>query len=109
MLSDDLAKQINGKSLPGAKAGSVLECDDCGNFTDCYKITSWGKIKALLQKNFLRMWRNIGYVDNETVIDKTINNKIFVYTDISVLDFLKIFLLKEILFTHILTPKYIIN
>ncbi|KAG5345492.1 ABCGN protein, partial [Acromyrmex charruanus] len=51
---------INGKSLPGAKASSVLECDDCGDFTDCYKITSWGKIKALLQKNFLRMWRNIG-------------------------------------------------
>ncbi|XP_036143267.1 ABC transporter G family member 20 isoform X1 [Monomorium pharaonis] len=51
---------INGKPLPGAKTNSVLECDDCGDFTDCYKITSWGKIKALLQKNFLRMWRNIG-------------------------------------------------
>ncbi|XP_039314799.1 ABC transporter G family member 23 isoform X2 [Solenopsis invicta] len=51
---------INGKSLASAKAGSVLDCDDCGDFTDCYKITSWGKIKALLQKNFLRMWRNIG-------------------------------------------------
>lgn len=23
-------------------------------------MTSWGKIKALLQKNFLRMWRNVG-------------------------------------------------
>ncbi|XP_019699572.1 ABC transporter G family member 23 isoform X3 [Harpegnathos saltator] len=51
---------INGKPLTVAKTGSVLECDDCGNFTDCYKITSWGKIRALLQKNFLRMWRNVG-------------------------------------------------
>ncbi|KAL0114313.1 hypothetical protein PUN28_011521 [Cardiocondyla obscurior] len=51
---------INGKSLSGTKANSILDCDDCGDFTDCYKITSWGKIKALLQKNFLRMWRNIG-------------------------------------------------
>lgn len=38
-----------------------MECNDC-NFTDCYNITSSGKIKALLQKNFLRMWRNVGYV-----------------------------------------------
>ncbi|CAL1673500.1 unnamed protein product [Lasius platythorax] len=51
---------INGKPLPSAKGGSVLECDDCGDFTDCYNITSSGKIKALLQKNFLRMWRNVG-------------------------------------------------
>ncbi|XP_067210518.1 ABC transporter G family member 23 isoform X2 [Linepithema humile] len=50
---------MHGKAVPSAK-GTVLECDDCGSFTDCYKITSWGKIKALLQKNFLRMWRNVG-------------------------------------------------
>lgn len=31
-------------------------CDDCS----CSDITSVGKIKALLQKNFLRMWRNVG-------------------------------------------------
>ncbi|EFN72463.1 ABC transporter G family member 20 [Camponotus floridanus] len=51
---------INGRPLPSAKGGSVVECNDCGNFTDCYNITSSGKIKALLQKNFLRMWRNVG-------------------------------------------------
>ncbi|XP_011871615.1 PREDICTED: ABC transporter G family member 23 isoform X2 [Vollenhovia emeryi] len=51
---------INSKALPSTKSNAVVECDDCGDFTDCYKITSWGKIKALLQKNFLRMWRNIG-------------------------------------------------
>ncbi|KAJ8938909.1 hypothetical protein NQ318_008662 [Aromia moschata] len=32
-------------------------CDDCGN---CQEWTTVGKIKALLQKNFLRMWRNVG-------------------------------------------------
>ncbi|KAL6445681.1 hypothetical protein ACFW04_000879 [Cataglyphis niger] len=51
---------INGRPLPKIKSGSVLECDDCGNFANCYNITSSGKIKALLQKNFLRMWRNVG-------------------------------------------------
>lgn len=33
------------------------EYDEC---SDCLKITSRGKIRALLQKNFLRMWRNVG-------------------------------------------------
>jgi len=55
---------MNSKPLSNTKIGSVLECDDCSDFTNCYKITSWGKIKALLQKNFLRMWRNVGYVIN---------------------------------------------
>ncbi|XP_046816635.1 ABC transporter G family member 23 isoform X1 [Vespa crabro] len=48
---------LTNKSLHGSKAESTLECS---NFTDCYNITSVGKIRALLQKNFLRMWRNIG-------------------------------------------------
>ncbi|XP_048506039.1 ABC transporter G family member 23 isoform X2 [Athalia rosae] len=51
---------LNGKPLPGVKGDTSVECDDCGDFTDCYKITSPGKIRALLQKNFLRMWRNVG-------------------------------------------------
>ncbi|XP_053995449.1 ABC transporter G family member 20 isoform X1 [Hylaeus anthracinus] len=50
---------LNGKPLPGTKS-STLECNNCGTFSDCYKITSTGKMKALLQKNFLRMWRNVG-------------------------------------------------
>ncbi|XP_014212098.1 ABC transporter G family member 20 isoform X2 [Copidosoma floridanum] len=49
---------LNGKPLPGHKE-STIECEDC-DFTDCYKVTSTGKIRALLQKNFLRMWRNVG-------------------------------------------------
>ncbi|XP_058803004.1 ABC transporter G family member 23 isoform X2 [Phymastichus coffea] len=49
---------LHGKPLPGVKE-STLECDDC-DFTDCYKVTTPGKIRALLQKNFLRMWRNVG-------------------------------------------------
>ncbi|XP_031843264.1 ABC-type transporter snustorr isoform X3 [Nomia melanderi] len=51
---------LNGKPLSGVKS-STLDCNDCGGaFTDCYKITSTGKMRALLQKNFLRMWRNVG-------------------------------------------------
>ncbi|XP_017780576.1 PREDICTED: ABC transporter G family member 20 isoform X1 [Nicrophorus vespilloides] len=40
----------------GTKGGIMDSCDDCS----CSNITSVGKIKALLQKNFLRMWRNVG-------------------------------------------------
>ncbi|CAK9807735.1 ABC transporter G family member 23 [Anthophora quadrimaculata] len=50
---------ISGKPLSGVK-NSMLDCNDCGDFTDCYKITNRGKMRALLQKNFLRMWRNVG-------------------------------------------------
>ncbi|XP_014252256.1 ABC transporter G family member 20 isoform X4 [Cimex lectularius] len=34
-----------------------VSCDDCG---ECCNLTTKGKTKALLQKNFLRMWRNVG-------------------------------------------------
>lgn len=35
----------------------------------CLQLTTVGKTKALLQKNFLRMWRNVGYVLYENYID----------------------------------------
>ncbi|XP_026754033.1 ABC transporter G family member 23 isoform X2 [Galleria mellonella] len=55
----------NGASSNGDLPGKMTEvmtteCEEC---TDCFNlsnITSRGKIKALIQKNFLRMWRNIG-------------------------------------------------
>ncbi|XP_045475089.1 ABC transporter G family member 20 isoform X2 [Harmonia axyridis] len=40
-----------------SKSGLSEACDDC---TGCSDWTTSGKIKALLQKNFLRMWRNVG-------------------------------------------------
>ncbi|KAL0277482.1 UNVERIFIED_CONTAM: hypothetical protein PYX00_004744 [Menopon gallinae] len=45
----------------GTKASKAMDvdCDDCGG-GDCCKLTTKGKIRALLQKNFLRMWRNVG-------------------------------------------------
>lgn len=46
--------------MPGAKIDTTVECNEC-NLSDClFNFTSTGKIKALLQKNFLRMWRNVG-------------------------------------------------
>ncbi|XP_037967605.1 ABC transporter G family member 23 isoform X2 [Plutella xylostella] len=48
---------IPGKIAPSMKA----DCDDCGDcLSPLLNFTSRGKIKALIQKNFLRMWRNIG-------------------------------------------------
>ncbi|CAH0398024.1 unnamed protein product [Chilo suppressalis] len=45
-------------SLPGKVIEAVTnECNDCGG---CFNVTSHGKIKALIQKNILRMWRNVG-------------------------------------------------
>ncbi|XP_047035914.1 ABC transporter G family member 20 isoform X3 [Helicoverpa zea] len=43
--------------IPGKVTDVTPDCEDCG---DCLNFTSRGKIKALIQKNFLRMWRNIG-------------------------------------------------
>lgn len=46
------------KASSSSTAHDLTEaCDDC---TNCSEWTSVGKIKALLQKNFLRMWRNVG-------------------------------------------------
>lgn len=57
VLIVDHAAGSNG-DIPGKMTGSVTpECEDCSG---CFNITSRGKIKALIQKNFLRMWRNIG-------------------------------------------------
>lgn len=40
-----------------AKSQARQVLDDC---TNCSNFTTRGKFKALLQKNFLRMWRNVG-------------------------------------------------
>ncbi|XP_046993217.1 ABC transporter G family member 20 [Schistocerca americana] len=51
--------EMNG----GTKAmGSTtaVDCDDCGDCSNCGNLTTRGKMRALLQKNFLRMWRNVG-------------------------------------------------
>ncbi|XP_026494519.2 ABC transporter G family member 23 [Vanessa tameamea] len=57
VLIVDHAAGSNG-DLPGKMTEAVKsEIEDCGN---CFNFTSRGKIKALIQKNFLRMWRNIG-------------------------------------------------
>lgn len=51
---------LNGKPIGIPKNEPNVDCNDC-NLTDClFNFTSSGKIKALLQKNFLRMWRNVG-------------------------------------------------
>lgn len=48
--------QFAGKAS-SAKHGLQEMCEDCGN---CSEWTTTGKIRALLVKNFLRMWRNVG-------------------------------------------------
>ncbi|XP_063228570.1 ABC transporter G family member 20-like isoform X2 [Bacillus rossius redtenbacheri] len=37
----------------------TVDCDECAD-CDCCDLTTRGKMRALLQKNFLRMWRNVG-------------------------------------------------
>lgn len=49
--------EMNGKAPKGEKGDTSIDCDDC---SDCCQLTTVGKMRALLQKNFLRMWRNVG-------------------------------------------------
>lgn len=52
-------EQINGNGrAPSAKPDLEMSCQECA--TDCCNLTTRGKMRALLQKNFLRMWRNVG-------------------------------------------------
>ncbi|CAH2004702.1 unnamed protein product [Acanthoscelides obtectus] len=45
-----------GKSSPSKTVADT--CQDCAS--GCSEWTTTGKLRALLQKNFLRMWRNVG-------------------------------------------------
>jgi len=57
-----LVSESNGSiyGINGNHSGNnQIECDDCTGCTD-FSFTSRGKLRALLQKNFLRMWRNVG-------------------------------------------------
>lgn len=47
--------EMNGR--PQSSTEAAVDCKDC---SDCCNLTTKGKTKALLQKNFLRMWRNVG-------------------------------------------------
>nr|CAD7408525.1 unnamed protein product [Timema poppensis] len=63
VLIQDNANGVGRYEMNGKAHGigeSTMDCDDCGSFADCCNLTTPGKMKALLQKNFLRMWRNVG-------------------------------------------------
>ncbi|KAK7792210.1 hypothetical protein R5R35_000492 [Gryllus longicercus] len=51
--------EMNGTGKAG-KGESPVDCEECSNCTDFCKLTTRGKLRALLTKNFLRMWRNVG-------------------------------------------------
>ncbi|GLV32370.1 snustorr [Carabus blaptoides fortunei] len=48
--------ELNG--ITSSKPDMNAECKDCA--AECCNLTTTGKMRALLQKNFLRMWRNVG-------------------------------------------------
>uniref|UniRef100_A0A0A9YM30 ABC transporter G family member 23 n=1 Tax=Lygus hesperus TaxID=30085 RepID=A0A0A9YM30_LYGHE len=48
--------KMNGMAH-GSKETTETNCDDCNS---CCNLTTKGKTRALLQKNFLKMWRNVG-------------------------------------------------
>ncbi|KAL1449980.1 hypothetical protein WDU94_002444 [Cyamophila willieti] len=53
--------QYNGHFNPNGKGPMMIEDnEDNSSCGDCCPLTTKGKTKALLQKNFLRMWRNVG-------------------------------------------------
>ena len=50
---------MNNKAVKVGKEETSIELPDCDDFC---QLTTRGKMRALLQKNFLRMWRNVGWV-----------------------------------------------
>ncbi|KAF5274031.1 hypothetical protein FQA39_LY01146 [Lamprigera yunnana] len=55
--SNNGLKEMNGGKVPPSSSLPTQAIDDC---SDCLHVTTTGKMRALLQKNFLRMWRNVG-------------------------------------------------
>lgn len=49
--------EMNNKAVKVGKEETSIELPDCDDFC---QLTTRGKMRALLQKNFLRMWRNVG-------------------------------------------------
>ncbi|XP_014273769.3 ABC transporter G family member 20 isoform X1 [Halyomorpha halys] len=49
--------RMNGVAVAQSSKDDSVQCDEC---SECCNLTTKGKTKALLQKNFLRMWRNVG-------------------------------------------------
>ncbi|XP_053682131.1 ABC transporter G family member 23 isoform X2 [Sabethes cyaneus] len=63
LISDSNGSTYAINGMNGAPPGAIseaVECDDCADCTDCTNLTTQGKLRALLVKNFLRMWRNVG-------------------------------------------------
>ncbi|XP_055699342.1 ABC transporter G family member 23 isoform X2 [Phlebotomus papatasi] len=60
LISDANGSTLGINDSPPHPPNAAIDCDDCGRCSNCFNITSRGKIRALLQKNFLRMWRNVG-------------------------------------------------
>ncbi|XP_055681093.1 ABC transporter G family member 23 isoform X1 [Lutzomyia longipalpis] len=60
LISDSNGSTLGINVSPSHPPSAAIDCDDCGRCSNCFNITSRGKIRALLQKNFLRMWRNVG-------------------------------------------------
>lgn len=50
--------QLSSKLSAPQKPQVGVDCNECA--TNFCNVTSRGKMRALLQKNFLRMWRNVG-------------------------------------------------
>ncbi|XP_076265826.1 ABC-type transporter snustorr isoform X2 [Rhynchophorus ferrugineus] len=57
-----LVQDSNGHIDYSAKSSTSKPClqETCEDCANCSEWTTTGKIRALLQKNFLRMWRNVG-------------------------------------------------
>ncbi|CAH1188668.1 unnamed protein product [Phyllotreta striolata] len=57
VLVSDSNGHLDMNRTASTSNGIKEACDDC---TNCSEFTTTGKLRALLQKNFLRMWRNVG-------------------------------------------------
>ncbi|XP_031632898.1 ABC transporter G family member 20 isoform X2 [Contarinia nasturtii] len=58
--SNNSNNQLNGGAPVYRNGGIDYDDLSTADMSECCNLTSRGKIRALLQKNFLRMWRNVG-------------------------------------------------
>ena len=56
------------KAAPGAAVTTVMDPSpttprvQCHQESMCYDLLKWWRLRALLVKNFIRMWRNLGFL-----------------------------------------------
>ena len=67
VVTEDLSKPIKDEPTNNRSEFKKNFCFDSGGEV-CYNLLQWTRLKALLVKNFIRMWRNLGFLVFQFII-----------------------------------------